>query len=569
MIIKSIKVQNFQRINDPVTIELGPVTVLIGENGAGKSSVLKAVHWAVRCATLADYTGKVTLDQMDFVPSKDYASLAHKRRLQNNSGGRKIIVSLFNSTNEETTVTIGTARNDAGVNAYIDGPMKEVLINANIPSTAFIPGISGTAEEETILAVPIMHRKAASGESGATLRQIILAHLDNNINTSDYVELRDLSMWVSKVMPNTQFWVKFDRLRDKHIDVKFLTEDMKIPGQSNKYAWKSIDMAGTGFLQVVQIFAYLLYFKPKLLLIDEPDAHLHPSRQQLLISALESAVKELADTQILMTTHSPNLVRSLSLSSKIHWIEDGQLKSNGQIARERMGWNILDKDLIIFSEDGNSTLLQNILNQWPIISQKCLIWPTFGKDALPNGDTVNKLRNKFGIRIVIHRDRDFMSDNDVIDWKNFRQYTQNNIPVWITEGSDIESTYCSIRNISLSLDVSEEISEEILSDALNKFDNEDVMSIFSRAYSDCVHRLPANNERNPIHRWGVLGGSANIQTIKGKNLLHQINKSCNSILPNRGLGLKLANKNRLNQNKENITLASDLHGLLTLILNTP
>lgn len=41
-------------------------------------------------------------------------------------------------------------------------------------------------------------------------------------------------------------------------------------------------MVGTGFLQVAQIFAYLLHFKPKLLLIDEPDSHLHPGTQERL-----------------------------------------------------------------------------------------------------------------------------------------------------------------------------------------------------------------------------------------------------------------------------------------------
>jgi predicted ATPase len=61
---------------------------------------------------------------------------------------------------------------------------------------------------------------------------------------------------------------------------------------------KAIEMAGTGFLQVVQIFAYLLYFKPKLLLVDEPDAHLHPSRQQALIRALGEATTDFPDTQI-------------------------------------------------------------------------------------------------------------------------------------------------------------------------------------------------------------------------------------------------------------------------------
>jgi predicted ATPase len=94
------------------------------------------------------------------------------------------------------------------------------------------------------------------------------------------------------VLSGVQLWVKFDQLRDRNIDVRFLAPDMKVAGQRDQLAWKAIEMAGTGFLQVVQIFAYLLYFKPKILLVDEPDAHLHPSRQQALIKALGDLVRK-------------------------------------------------------------------------------------------------------------------------------------------------------------------------------------------------------------------------------------------------------------------------------------
>ena len=324
--IKSIRVQNFQRIDEPLSLSIGPVTILVGENGCGKSSFLKAIHWSVRCATLAQW-GKISLDQMDFVPSKDFLDLAHKLKLQNSSLGRKITITFVEDSGDETNITIGAARNNAGVNVNINGPLSDVLIDNEKPTTAYIPGISGAAEEETILAVPIMHRKAASGESGSVLRQIILANTVGMDGTGrEFMYLPELSDWVSLVLPETKFWVKFDRLRDRHIEVKFLTPEMKVPGQSIQVAWKSIDMAGTGFLQVVQLFAYLLYFKPKLLLIDEPDAHLHPGRQQLLIRALEKASQEFPDTQIVLSTHSPSLVRALSTNAVIHWIESGALK---------------------------------------------------------------------------------------------------------------------------------------------------------------------------------------------------------------------------------------------------
>jgi predicted ATP-dependent endonuclease of OLD family len=97
-----------------------------------------------------------------------------------------------------------------------------------------------------------------------------------------------------------------------------MTPDMKIAGQGDQVAWKAIEMAGTGFLQVVQIFAYLLYFKPKLILIDEPDAHLHPTRQQALIRALSEATTHFSNTQIVVSTHAPALVRALPDNAKIN-----------------------------------------------------------------------------------------------------------------------------------------------------------------------------------------------------------------------------------------------------------
>ncbi|MFB0692141.1 AAA family ATPase [Agrobacterium pusense] len=556
--IKSIQVQNFQRIDEPLSLDVGAVTILVGENGCGKSSFLKAIHWAVRCATLADASGKVTLDQMDFVPSKDFLDLAHKLKLQNSSNGRKILVSLKDNNGDETVISISAARNGAGVLTNIHGPMRDQLIDNEKPTTAYIPGIAGAAEEETILAVPIMHRKASSGEGGSVLRQIILAHAVGSEGTGEqYTELTELSKWVSLVLPDTRFWVKFDRLRDRNIDVKFLTPEMRVPGQSQWVAWKSVDMAGTGFLQVVQIFAYLLYFKPKLLLIDEPDAHLHPGRQQLLIKALEQAAAEFPETQIVLTTHSPSLVRALSPDATIHWLDEGTLKAHGKVVRERMGWSALDKELLIFSEDGNTEPLQHILDQWPSIAQKCAVWPTFGKDSLPNGQKARAIMDKMGIKVLIHRDRDFMSDADAHEWSIKKDYINNNIPVWLPQGSDIESMFCDVSHIARTLNVSDQVAQEIFDHAVASFDQNECMQLFSSAYGDAVNKLPNTPDRNAIARWGAMGGF-NAATIKGKTLLELVARACLTVLPNHGLARSIGRRNNLGRGSANHPLGSDL-----------
>jgi energy-coupling factor transporter ATP-binding protein EcfA2 len=104
-------------------------------------------------------------------------------------------------------------------------------------------------------------------------------------------------------------------------------------------------------LQVIQIFAYIVYFRPKLVLIDEPDAHLHPDKQERLIEALERAAREF-DTQIVLTTHSPHIARAATSNAKLVWMAGGEVRTDDDDAIRRMlGWGGLDREVLFFVED--------------------------------------------------------------------------------------------------------------------------------------------------------------------------------------------------------------------------
>jgi predicted ATPase len=565
--IKSIKIENFLKIDAEIEVPLSNLTVLVGENGSGKSSILKVLHWSIRCATLADSSGKVTLDQMDYVPSKDFLDLGHKLKLQNSMNGRKSIIKLIDEDGNTTEIQISAARNEAGVKVVAHGPLKETLVNDETPSTAFIPGLAGLAEEETILAIPVMHRKASSGEGGSALRQILLQISGSSEGTgSMHIELNELSEWVGKVLPGVRFWVKFDRLRDKHIDVRFMTPDMKVAGQSDQVAWKAIEMAGTGFLQVVQIFAYLLYFKPKLMLVDEPDAHLHPTRQQALIRALSEATIHFPETQIVVSTHAPALVRALPEDAKINWISDGVVKAQGDLVREKMGWTALDKEIIIFTEDGNLKYFESILAARPTLQNRCLIWPTFGKDSLPDGPKAKSISKKMGVKVLIHRDRDFMSDTDVTAWAAKKAYDTCQIPYWVPNGSDIESQFLDVAHVARSLGVTEDIANEIVAWAQAQFNEPTVMAEFSAAYQAAIAQLPNIAGRNPIARWGAIGGFSK-GAIKGKDFLKSVQKGCVHVLPTYGLGTSVGRRELIGKSTEEHPVAQDLLDRISAMLN--
>jgi hypothetical protein len=132
-----------------------------------------------------------------------------------------------------------------------------------------------------------------------------------------------------------------------------------------------------------------------------------------------------------------------------------------------MGWSALDKDIIIFTEDENLKYLESILSARPIIQNRCLIWPTFGKDALPDGPKVGIISKKMGVKVLIHRDRDFMSDENVTEWAQKKQYDTCEIPYWVPMGSDIESRFLQQDHISQALGLTLEISQKILNGLFN------------------------------------------------------------------------------------------------------
>lgn len=130
-----------------------------------------------------------------------------------------------------------------------------------------------------------------------------------------------------------------------------------------------MDLWGTGILQVTQIFAYVLLFKPALLLVDEPDSHLHPSRQKALGAALERVAKEF-ECKVIVSTHSRHLITGASDSVKVVWMKDGKVESDSQkeLTALLMDLGALDQlDLssrvILCTEDEDPWALQLALKQ--------------------------------------------------------------------------------------------------------------------------------------------------------------------------------------------------------------
>ncbi|WP_408399245.1 translation initiation factor IF-2 associated domain-containing protein [Paraburkholderia aspalathi] len=463
--LASVEISNFKAVKN-LRVPLSDVTILVGPNGSGKSSVLQAVHWATRAASYIPPQSQsevVSFERLDYSPSSEPLTTAHRGELSPERSSQPTSVAFTHTgaedeTSSTATVRIWAARNRGGISVHIEGgsavtPFKqrEELI------TTYIPGLAGLSEKETILVKPLLRRQAAGGDAGGVLRNVLFniasrqaAEPDNRMAEE---RLQHLNRLVQMVHPNVRVEVSFDEREDVHIQASF--DDQMLSG-----AKRPLEAAATGVLQIVQIFAYLVLFRPKLILIDEPDAHLHPDKQERLIEALELAADEF-DVQVLLTTHSPHIARAASPAASLLWVNNGQVvEEQDEAIRSLLGWGGLDRKILFFVEDENDQAIRALLRQWPRLNRQITICRCFGVDNLPKNALLKGLLGEkaFDLKVVIHRDRDFMTEQESEKWG--KKYSATGVAVWVTTDSDAEAYFCTPAYLSVLYDVSEEDASE-------------------------------------------------------------------------------------------------------------
>jgi energy-coupling factor transporter ATP-binding protein EcfA2 len=413
-------------------------------------------------------------------------------------------------------VKIWAARNRGAISVHIEGgaavtPFKQ---RANF-LTAYIPGLAGLSERETILAQPLMRRTAASGDAGGVLRNVIYnlavrQSADEAPGLAD-ARLKRLNQLLQRIHPNVELNVGFDEREDIHINATFFT-----PGQPESR--RSLEDLATGVLQVIQIFAYLILFRPKILLVDEPDAHLHPDKQERLIEALEEAAGEFA-AQIIVTTHSQHVVRAASPKTQLVWMRDGSVVGQDEAnIRRLMGWGALDKKVLFFVEDEEDEAIRQLLRQWPHLLRQLSVCRCFGVENLPKQPMIRGLisEDELDIRILLHRDRDYMTDEEVEKWR------QSFVPLqrtsaWVTKHVDVEAYFCQPSYLQATYGLSAPDAERIVDEAAKSITGArkqylDKRSVITRQMYP-AHGGSPNSEK----LWEDAGGQTR-DTVLGKAL---------------------------------------------------
>lgn len=462
MRLSKLKIETFKKVL-VVEIDLADVNILVGTNGCGKSSIIQAVHLAccvIRQADRVDAnkTSTVGVDELDYLPTDDYKTLGHGANWGNKEGTPSSQVTLSFLGNDgqvvEASCKLRSARNAGiSISGAVPGELTNLLRVKKKFFSAYIPGISGIPNKEDRKSKKVILKACSFGDSNVILRNALLLLKEN-----DPANIVLIESWIERIIGPISINVTHDTDNDLYV-----TCEVTLDG-----ATKPIELVGTGYLQLIQIFCYVLLFDPGVLLIDEPDIHLHPHIQERLVGVLAEVAKE-RGIKILLTTHSPFIVRGAPPGTNVCWLQDGNIESqNRELVEVALGWGAFGKKVILVSEDSNTALLRKLVSQWPELDRVVAFYPGNGFKNVPTPHQANELAATLGgkFKILIHRDRDSLTDEETHLLKV--RYQTEGAYLWFPTESDVESYFCASNFLEIFLACSQQQALDYLTEVLTQ-----------------------------------------------------------------------------------------------------
>ncbi|HNS86170.1 MAG TPA: AAA family ATPase, partial [Parvularculaceae bacterium] len=200
----------------------------------------------------------------------------------------------------------------------------------------------------------------------------------------------------------------------------------------------------------------------------EPESHLHPTFQTRLVRALKDNAQR-NGAVVLISTHSPFIVRGLPLNSRTVWLRDGYVKRStlGEEIKQALGWGALDKSVLLCTEDKNVRMIEGLLGQTPSIFDKVSVVPFEGVSKLGTARLVTDLKRSLGDQhaVLVHRDRDCFSDEELTKWRE--EFINQGHSVWITQDTEVENYFCSKQYLEAIFDCDHNVASEIFDEAFS------------------------------------------------------------------------------------------------------
>ena len=420
--IKKVVIKNFRSFDDD-TIELHPdgVSLLVGGNNSGKSSFLYALStWSYCCnvlvnekrsdALLAGVRGDgYGVSLSDFTPLN---IPSFKHLWTNLKVGQPYSLSItcyWDVANIERYLTISL--NEVQDKLFIKNGGSNLVAGEKVPMVAYLPSFAGLTAKEEWYSQASRSKYLGQGNAGAILRNQLMGLY--KASAQKKLELRAGAPRLKKkqvewILENDPFErlneeiyrifkgiiipERFNEAFNTYVNINFakviktgLTYKL-LPG----YQKRDIMSEGSGFLQWLSVYAFVLSPTIDVILLDEPDAHLHSTLQSVLMDVL----CELADhfhKQVLLASHSCELIRMFDYTSILHLrgkshkylgSEQGKVRVLAGIGSEyfpRLEAVQKNKRVLFVENENDVKFLKHWCGKFAVWPSNLVVWPFANK----------------------------------------------------------------------------------------------------------------------------------------------------------------------------------------------
>ncbi len=461
--IKKLLLHRFKQFKDTEIDLRDGVSFVVGGNNSGKSSILQAFAIWEFCKTIVvvekgagalvqgTKAAGVGLGDDEFTPI-NVPSLRHlwtnlKTQKIDEPDGYTLKIKLIweDSNNVDKSLGFGLAL--ANDRLFVKVIHSDLSAADSPPKIAYLPPFAGITDREARLTPAMRNRLVGQGLSGGVIRNVLYEMLQKNqaertrlkgarkkISSAELNSLRASDPWellstaLQEVFNRGITIVPFNELYHSYIRVETYlgqTENGRFKKFPN-YTPRDLMVEGSGFLQWLSVYALLISPDFQLVLLDEPDAHLHTALQTDLVTRLRCIGA--AKKQIFLASHSSEIIKA-ARPAELLQVKKGTAKYLNADSQKislltgigceyapRIHRLQVDKRLVLVEGDSDERLLNywmtTLGHGWPN-NVVCWVWPAGHKERR---QLFGQLKSEIPALIALSlRDRDDESDNTVDD----------------------------------------------------------------------------------------------------------------------------------------------------------
>ena len=330
----------------------------------------------------------------------------------------------------------------------VTGKPNEFIINVLSPAYEYIVKMFYTA----FLVSPYRH--ANERMNALMCRQLDqnglnLVNYIHNLNLNNYAVFQDIADFVRRIVPEV------GRLHPRFVGEGGAELELA-------YEWKdgiTVNLAnmGGGVEQLLVLGSLLINQRTACILWEEPESHLHPGAQEVLLDQIEALVD---DSMVFLTTQSPVFIRP---SSKIavhtvtnpdgksaigKTLSEDDLQQAAAVIGARPG-HLAQADIVLYVEGKTGAgVVKEWLKKWPerakVLRYLQVEVQSLNVDEIANEDELIKSLQKINPNLIIFVDRD--NEAGKKEPKKSRTILQSKcstlrIPCIITEKRKIEDYF--------------------------------------------------------------------------------------------------------------------------------